>query len=74
MKNADDRLVVLNRIAASVVEAQRDRHRTRVSSYRGKPVTRMLNSARLRARAKAGLKQVRVHDLKHSEGACAPPA
>ena len=40
VKNADDRLVVLNRIAASVVEA----------------------------RVKAGLKQVRVHDLKHTFG------
>jgi len=68
VKNADDRLVVLNRIAASVVEAQRGKHLTHVFSYRGKPVTRMLNSAWLRAREKADLKQVRVHDLKHTFG------
>ena len=68
VKNADDRLVVLNRIAVSVVESQRDKHPTHVFSYRGKPVTRMLNSAWLRARVKAGLKQVRVHDLKHTFG------
>ena len=68
VKNADDRLVVLNRVAASVVETQRGKHRTHVFSYRGQPVTRMLNSAWLRARAKVCLKQVRVHDLKHTYG------
>ena len=68
VKNADDRLVVLNRIAASVVEAQRGKHLTHVFSYRGKPVTRMLNSAWLRAREKVALQQVRVHDLKHTYG------
>jgi integrase len=68
VKNADDRLVVLNRIAASVIEAQRGKHETHVFSYRGKPITRMLNSAWMRARDKAGLHQVRVHDLKHTFG------
>lgn len=32
------------------------------------PVTRMLNSAWLRARKKVELPQVRVHDLKHTFG------
>lgn len=68
VKNADDRLVVLNRLAASVVETQRGKHPTHVFSYRGQPITRMLNSAWLRAREKADLKQVRVHDLKHTFG------
>jgi integrase len=68
VKNADDRLVVLNRIATSVVEARRGKHETHVFTYRGKPVTRMLNSAWMRARDKAGLEQVRVHDLKHTFG------
>jgi integrase len=68
VKNADDRLVVLNRIARSVAEAQRDLHPTHVFVYRGKPVTHMLNSGWVRAREAAGLPQVRVHDLKHTFG------
>ena len=68
VKNGDDRLVVLNRIASSVVDAQRGKHPTHVFTYRGKPVTRMLNTAWLRARKRACLSQVRVHDLKHTLG------
>ena len=68
VKNADDRLVVLNRTAQSVVESQRGQHGTHVFAYQGKPTTRMLNSAWMRAREKAGLPQVRVHDLKHTYG------
>ncbi len=55
VKNKDDRLVVLNDVARSVVEAQRGRHPTHVFVFRGKPVTRMLNTgwkaARVAARA-----------------------
>ncbi len=68
VKNADDRLVVLNRIASSVVKGRRGKHDTHVFAYQGKPVQRMLNSAWLRAREKAKLEQVRVHDLKHTFG------
>jgi integrase len=68
VKNAEDRLIVLNRTAASVVEAQRGKHATHVFAYQGSPVTRMLNSAWLRARKAAELPQVRVHDLKHTFG------
>jgi integrase len=68
VKNGDDRLVVLNRIAVSVVEAQRGTQSTHVFTYSGKPITRMLNSTWLRARKPAGLQQVRVHDLKHTFG------
>jgi integrase len=56
---------VLNRTAASVVEAQRGEHPTHVFAYRGKPTSHMLNGAWRRARTAAGLPQVRVHDLKH---------
>ena len=68
IKNGDDRLVVLNRTASSVVNAQRGMHPTHVFTYRGKPVTRMLNTAWLHARKRTGLSQVRVHDLKHTLG------
>jgi integrase len=68
VKNGDDRLVVLNRIALSVVDKARGRHPTHVFSYKGKSITRMLNSAWLRARKAINLPQVRVHDLKHTFG------
>ena len=68
VKNGDDRLVVLNRIASSVIDAQRGKHREVVFTFNGKPVARMLNSAWKNARVRAGLPQVRVHDLKHTFG------
>jgi integrase len=68
VKNGDERLVVLNRIAKSVVEAQRGQHATHVFTFRGKPMTRMLNKGWLHARDMAHLPQVRVHDLKHTFG------
>ena len=39
-----------------------------VFTYEGHPINRMLTSGWLRARIKAGLPQVRVHDLKHTFG------
>ena len=68
VKNADERLVVLNRVAASVIEARRGQHKTWVFTYKGHPVTRMMNTAWKKARARAGLPQVRIHDLKHTFG------
>jgi len=68
VKNGDERLVVLNRVALSVVEDALGRHPTHVSSYQGKPIARMNNSAWRRARTKAGLPTVRVHDSKHTFG------
>jgi integrase len=68
VKNGRERLVVLNRIAASVVNRRRRSHPSHVFSFRGEPVTRMLNSAWLKARRRAELQQVRVHDLKHTYG------
>ena len=68
VKNGDERLVVLNRVAMSVVNARRGQHATYVFTYRGEPVTSMLNSAWKKARKRAGLPLVRVHDLKHTFG------
>ena len=67
VKNGEDRLVVLNKIALSVLEEVRGQHSELVFTYNGRPLTRMLNSAWKRARRKIGLK-VRVHDLKHTFG------
>ena len=68
VKNGDERLVVLNDIARSVVSSRRGKHPTHVFAYQGKPVTRMLNSSWCRVRRVVGLPQVRVHDLKHTFG------
>jgi integrase len=68
VKNGEERLVVLNRIAESVVNNRRGNSAGWVFTYRDKPIARMLNSAWLRARSGVGLQQVRVHDLKHTFG------
>src|SRR5262249_17769059 len=68
VKNEDDHLVVLNRLARSVVEARRGKHVTHVFAYNGAPVQHMLNSAWKKARQRASLEHVRVHDLKHTFG------
>jgi len=82
VKNREDRVVVVNDIARSVVESCRGQHRELVFTYRGRPVTKMMSSAWKRARqtaadqleqdtgasAPAGFRQLRVHDLKHTFG------
>jgi integrase len=68
VKNGDERLVVLNRIATSVINARRGQHPTNVFTYEGEPLARMLTAAWKRARLRAGLPHVRVHDLKHTFG------
>lgn len=68
VKNRQHRLIILNQQAKEVIEAQRGNHPVHVFIYRNKPLTRMLNSAWLRARMKAQLPHVRVHDLKHTFG------
>ncbi len=68
VKNREKRLVVLNRNALRVIEEARGEHSEYVFTFRGKPITRMLNSAWKKARVRAGLSQVRVHDLKHTFG------
>ena len=67
VKNGEDRLVVLNKVAQSVIEEARGQHSEYVFTYKSRPTLRMLNSAWKRARKKANL-AVRVHDLKHTFG------
>ncbi len=45
VKNGDERLVVLNNIARSEVNARRGKHPTHVLAYNGRPVIRMLDSS-----------------------------
>lgn len=68
VKNRQNRLVILNQQALQVIETQRGKHPVFVFTYRNKPLTRMLNSAWVKARSQAKLPQVRVHDLKHTFG------
>lgn len=68
VKNKEDRLVVLNDIAFSTIERVRGQHPEYVFTYNNKPVRWMNNTAWQRAREKAGLKEVRIHDLKHTFG------
>jgi integrase len=63
-KNGEERVVVLNRIARSVLEVQRGRHPEQVFSYKGRPVKRLINTSWKKARGRAGL-NLRVHDLRH---------
>ena len=68
IKNREDRLVLLNRVARSVVEEVRGMHPDYVFIYKGRPVRNINNSSWKRVRKKVGLPQVRVHDLKHTFG------
>lgn len=68
VKNRQDRLVVLNKIAQQVIEEVRGIHPVYVFTYRGKPLKRMNDKTWQEARKKVGLQHVRVHDLKHTFG------
>jgi len=61
-------VLVLNRLARSVVDSVRGQHPEFVFVYRGRPIETMHNNAWQKARKRAGLPQVRVHDLKHTFG------
>jgi len=78
VKNGADRLVVLNSVARSIVESQRGVHPEFVFAYsqirkKGKkpvyrPIETMNNTSWQKARQRAKVPQVRVHDLKHTFG------
>ena len=53
VKNKDDRVVVLNRVAKSVIDGQRGKHPNRVFTLRGRPIGKIYNSGWKRARGKA---------------------
>ena len=68
VKNGDERLVVLNAIARSVVEARRGVDPTYVFTCNGDRISRMMTKSWKQARIRVGLPHVRVHDLKHTFG------
>ena len=82
VKNRMDRLVLLNDVAKSNIEAQRGLHPLWVFPYKGQVLAHMNGSAWKRARidaaaqwkkdkdepAHSGFAHLRVHDLKHTFG------
>jgi integrase len=68
VKNRTDRLVILNSLAKEVIEEARGLHPTHVFSNKGKPLYSIYGTVWKNARKRAGLPDVRVHDLKHTFG------
>lgn len=82
VKNGMERVVVLNRIARSVIESCRGEHPELVFTHKGHGYTNIYNSGWQGARRRAaeryekelgrpcpdGFRNVRVHDLKHTYG------
>lgn len=68
VKNRSNRVVVLNDEATRIIEEQRGKHPAYVFTYNGQPIDRIGTSAWDRARVRAGLPHVRVHDLRHTFG------
>ncbi|UZJ62838.1 tyrosine-type recombinase/integrase [Pseudomonas sp. KU26590] len=82
VKNGDERLVVLNSVARSIIEKQRGVNRDWVFAYNDTAMHRMNDSAWKKARIRAaklwqeknlrpahpGYLSIRIHDLKHTFG------
>ena len=64
-KNGEERIVVLNWIARSVIESERGKHREYVFMYNAEPIATINNHAWRKARDRVGLLLDRVHDLRH---------
>ena len=68
VKNNEDRVVVLNRVARSIIDELRGRNENYVFTYKGRRIGRINNTGWKNARKRASLPQVREHDLKHTFG------
>jgi integrase len=68
VKNGEDRVVVLNRTAKAIVNSRRGNDDTYVFAFRGRALRCIWGRGWCEARTRAGLPQVRVHDLKHTFG------
>ena len=65
-KSGRPHVAILNDAAWSIIETQRGKHPLWVFPFRGRRVRGMNNNGWQRARRKAGLPGVRVHDLRHT--------
>jgi integrase len=68
VKNRERRVVILNRIAKAVIEEMRGVHPEYVFTHRGRRISKMNGPAWRKARERAGVPKVRVHDFKHTFG------
>jgi integrase len=66
IKTKRPHVVILNDAAWSIVQAQRGQHPVWVFTYRGHRVGTMNNNGWQQVRREAGLRAVRVHDLRHT--------
>ncbi len=62
------RVGVCNSVAQSVIERQRNKHPTHVFTYRSHPIEPMNNNGWRKARERAKLDDLHVHDLRHTVG------
>jgi integrase len=62
------RVLVCNAVAQGIVEAQRGSHPEYVFPYRGHRIETMNNNAWQRARKRAGIPDLHIHDLRHTVG------
>jgi integrase len=67
-KNEHERIVPLNPVARSIVQSRRCNQSDYVFDFEGRKLDRINNKAWRKAREAAGLKDVRVHDLRHTFG------
>jgi len=65
-KNADALGVALNDIAVAVLERQQGKHKTAVFTYRGEPLRSANTRAWRKALVRAGIRNFRWHDLRHT--------
>lgn len=63
-----DRILVCNKVAKQVIDAQRGLNNEYVFTYKDHRIETMNNSAWQRARKLAGLGDLHVHDLRHTVG------
>lgn len=68
IKNRQDKVVILNKAAEEIIDLVRPRHPEWVFTYKGHPLRTMNTTAWKAARTKVNLKQVRIHDLRHTFG------
>lgn len=66
MKNGEDLVIPLNDLAYAVIERQAGKHPDHVFVYRRRPVTAVSNTAWYSALKRAGLEDVRFHDIRRT--------
>ncbi len=67
-KNEHERIVPLNAVARSIVASRRGNDSEFVFAYQGRKLNRINNDGWRKARESVELKDVRVHDLRHTFG------